>query len=363
MSIIKDNNITIKKTDGSEVVITGALSTEILEKHKPEALKFFSENLSLDGFRKGNIPEAVIKKNISETALLEEIASRALNALYPKIIREEKLDVFDRPRVNFTKLAPGNPVEFTITTSLMPKIELADYKKIAKKLNSEKVKVELEEKEVEQALLEVRKELDRRENLAKEASDEKKPTEETTDSTPKSEKESVPSPLTDEKVQAISPMKTVAEFEKSVREDLKKHKENQADEKHRLAIMEAILKESTITLPEMIIQSELQSMIAQFSADVEQTGIKMDEYLKQAGKTEEELFKEWRPHAENRAKMQLILNKIAVAEELLPKKEDVEHQVLHILEDNPKVDKSRAEVYVETQLANANVFSFLEEQK
>lgn len=163
MSIIKDNNIKVETTEQNEAVITGTLSKEALEKHTADALKFFGENLNLDGFRKGSIPENVIKKHVSETALLEEAASRALNEIYPEIIREEKLDIFGRPQVNFTKLAPGNPVEFTIRTPLMPKVEIADYKKIAKELNENREELTLDEDEVERALLEIRKELDRRE--------------------------------------------------------------------------------------------------------------------------------------------------------------------------------------------------------
>jgi FKBP-type peptidyl-prolyl cis-trans isomerase (trigger factor) len=358
MSIHKENKISVTTNDRNEAVITGTLLSEALQRHTPDALRFFSENLTLDGFRKGNIPENVIRKNVSENAILEETASRALNEIYPEIVREHVLDVFGRPQVSFTKLAPGNPVEFAITVPLMPKIEIGDYKKIAKNLNDSKSEVILEEDEVARALLEVRKELDRRD-------DKKKSQEEGGEKANKEEKgrESEPSPLTDEKVQKISPMKTVTEFEQSVREDLKKHKENQAQEKHRLALMEKILEESVITLPQAIIESELQSMMAQFASDVSATGLTMEDYLKQAGKAEDELRGEWRPHAENRAKMQLLLNRMATIEKLFPKKEDVEHHVHHLLEHNPTADKERAAVYVETQLANANVFSFLEKQK
>src|SRR5690606_7160216 len=139
-----------------------------------------------------------------------------------------------------------------IRTPLMPKVEIADYKKIAKELNANREEVALDESEVERALLEIRKELDRREKpeIAEENN-------ESDGADKKDDKEEVePSELTDEKVQKISPMKTVAEFEKSVREDLKKHKENQANEKHRLKILEKILEESTISLPEMIVESE-----------------------------------------------------------------------------------------------------------
>ena len=359
MSIITENNIKVETNEQNEATITGTLSLDALEKHRADALQFFSESLSLDGFRKGNIPEEVIKKNVSETALLEEIATRTLNELYPAIIQEKKLEVFGRPEVHFTKLTPGNPVEFSITTPLMPTVEIADYKKIAKELNQTKSEITLDESEVERALLEVRKELDKRENEEKA----KETPEETSAEKKDKEEEKEPSPLDDEKVQKISSLKTVEEFTQSVREDLKKHKENQASEKHRLALMEKILEGSTITLPDLIIESELQSMMAQFTADVQASGLKVEDYLKQAGKTEEELLKEWRPHAENRAKMQLLLNKIATKEELPPKKEEVNHQVSHLLEHNPTADKERAEVYVETQLANAKVFTFLENQK
>ncbi|MEX0933178.1 MAG: trigger factor [Candidatus Paceibacterota bacterium] len=360
MSIITENNITVETNEHNEAVITGTLSLDTLEKHKDSALQFFSENLSLDGFRKGSIPEAVIKKHVSETALLEEVATRTLNELYPSIIREKKLEIFGRPEVRFTKIAPGNPVEFRIQTPLMPAVEIGDYKKIAQELNRTKGEVILDEGEVRRALLEVRKELDRRENQGEET-EALKETSENKNEEPKETDE--PSPLDDEKVQKISSMKTVEEFTQTVREDLKKHKENQANEKHRLALMEKILEESTITLPTMIIESELQSMMAQFTADVSASGLKLEEYLTQAGKTVEELLKEWRPHAENRAKMQLILNKIATVENLTPKKEEVDHQVSHLLEHNPTADKERAEIYVETQLANASVFTYLENQK
>ena len=359
MSIITENKITVETNDHNEAIVAGTLSLEALEKHRAGALQFFSENLSLDGFRKGNIPEAVIKKHVSEPALLEETATRALNELYPSIVKEKKLEVFGRPEVRFTKIVPGSPVEFTIKTPLMPTVEIGDYKKIAQELNRAKSEVTLDEGEVERALLEVRKELDKRENQDKESES----SAETKGEEGEEKNSEEPSPLDDEKVQKISSMKTVEEFTQTVREDLKKHKENQANEKHRLALMEKILEESTIALPEMIIESELQSMMAQFTADVSASGLKLEDYLKQAGKTEEALLKEWRPHAENRAKMQLILNKIATHEELFAKKEEVDHQVSHLLEHNPTADKDRAEVYVETQLANANVFAYLENQK
>src|SRR5680860_386133 len=167
MSTVKEHNIKVEKNDAeSEVTISGSIPIAEVEEHKEATLKFFSENISVDGFRKGNVPENVLKKHISENAIYEEMASRALNNIYPEIIREEKLDIFGRPHVHFTKLAPGNPVEFTIHTALMPKVEIADYKKIATEINKDKEEVTITDEDVEKAIIEVRKELARREGEA-----------------------------------------------------------------------------------------------------------------------------------------------------------------------------------------------------
>lgn len=353
MSTVKQNNITITKTEGKEVVISGTLSEDLLKKHEPAAVTFFSENISIDGFRKGSIPEKILRKHVSETAILEETASRALSELYPEIVREEKLDIFGRPRVVFTKLAPNNPVEFAITTPLAPKVDVGDYKTIAKELNKTREGVVLEESEVEKALVEVRKELDRID-----AQDKKEEGEGGGGGNEGTETE--PSPLTDEKVQKIAPVKTVEEFRALVREDLQKHRENQASEKHRLTLIEKILEKSVVVVPDVVIESELEGMMAQFSADIHRAGTTLEAYLAQASKTKEQLLEEWRPHAETRAKMQLILNKIATEEKLFPKPEEIERHTSKILEHNPNIERAQVEAYVEIQRTNMNVLSFLE---
>lgn len=351
----------VTRAEGREATITGTIPEDVLKKHEPAALAFFSENISIDGFRKGAIPEKILRKHISETALLEETASRALSELYPEIVREEKLDVFGRPRVVFTKLAPNNPVEFTIVTPLAPKVDIADYKTIAKELNTKREKVVLEESEVERALLEVRKELDRIE--AQSAAHENEGGEKkNADENGKNEKETTdePSPLTDEKVQKIAPVKTLEEFTTLVREDLQKHKENQASEKHRLMLIEKILEKSSVAIPDVVVESELEGMMAKFSEEVRRAGTTIEDYLAQASKTKEGLIEEWRPHAEKRAKMQLILNKIANEEKLFPEKDEIERNADHIVKHNPEIERRQAEVYVEIQRTNANVLSFLE---
>ena len=104
-------------------------------------------------------------------------------------------------------------------------------------------------------------------------------------------------------------------------------------------------------------------MEGQFKADIAQMGLQPDEYLKHIKKTWEELRKEWRPDAEKRAKIQLMLQKISLEEKIEPKKEDVEKEIKNLMEHYKGADPERIKAYVEMVLVNDAVIKFLESQK
>lgn len=127
----------IEKMPDSEVVITGELTLECLNKARPAALRHLNDHIKIPGFRSGNIPENILAKNVGEMRVLEEVAEVALANEYPNIMHEAKLSPIGRPEVAITKLAPGIPLEFKITITLEPEFTLPDYKKIAKEVKSE----------------------------------------------------------------------------------------------------------------------------------------------------------------------------------------------------------------------------------
>ena len=128
--------IKIIKLPKSEIEIEGELEADIFENYFTKALKRLGENLKIDGFRKGKIPENILLSKIPEITILEEMAQIALNEHYPKILEEEKIDAIGRPEISITKLARKNPLGFKIKTAVLPKIKLPDYKGIAKKIVS-----------------------------------------------------------------------------------------------------------------------------------------------------------------------------------------------------------------------------------
>ncbi len=127
-----------------------------------------------------------------------------------------------------------------------------------------------------------------------------------------------------------------------------------------MSIIKEILSETKMELPDILLESELSRMIAQFKHDVTQMGLKFEDYLTHIKKTEEDMRKEWAKDAEDRAKTQLIIDKIAEIEKLTPEKDLVEKEVGHIMEHYKDADPDRARDYVAMIMTNDKVLEFLE---
>lgn len=346
-------NLEIKKLEKSRVEIIGEITKDYFESFRRKAVERLSNELSIEGFRKGKIPESVIISKVGEMGVLEEMAQFALSSVYPKIIEDNKLDPVGQPEIHITKIAKGNPLSFKITTSVIPSIKLPDYKKLAKQVGKADAKIDdITEKEIEDAILNIRRmKADHRghdhSKLSKEEHDELVD-------------RSLPE-LTDEFVRGLGEFTDVVDFKTKIKGAIFEEKKDKDREKRRIGIAQKIVSGSEIELPEIFVDSEQKRIEAQFSDDIAKMGVKMEDYLKHAKKTIEELRKEWRPHAEEKAKLQLVLNEIAKIEKLVPSQDDIEAEVEAIVKHYKDADREKATIYAETILSNEKVFQMLEE--
>ena len=351
----------IKKLPNSIVEIEGELEADLFEKYFDPAFKKLGENFEMDGFRRGKVPENMLIKNIPESKILEEMAGLALNEHYPNILIEEKIDAIGHPEITIKKLARNNPLEFKITTVVIPEVKLPDFKKIAEKINKDeknKEEITVTDEEVENTILDIRKSRSPKKHMSE--PHEHKDGEEHVHTEPK-EEELVT--FDDEFVKALGPFENVEDFKTKLRENIKLEKANLAREKNRLKIIEEIIEGSTIDVPEILVDAELGKILYRMESDISQMGLKFEDYLKHIKKTVEDLKKEFRPDALKRSKLSLVLNEIAKIEKLEPSKDDVEKEVAHLIEHYKDADPERARIHAENVLTNEKVFQFLENQK
>lgn len=362
--MIKTN---VKKLPKSLVEIEGSLEAEAFEAYFTPALKKIGENVEIKGFRKGKVPENVLLTNVPESKILEEMAEMALTEHYPKILENEKLDVISRPEITITKLVRKNPLEFKIKTVLMPEIELPDYKKIAKKTISEitdkEKEFEVTEKEIEDTIMDIRKSRAPKMHMAEGA--EKCEHEHTEGEKCEHEhdiKEVELPEFNDDYVKALGPFESVADFKEKLKANIKLEKENQLKEKTRLKIVEKIIDDSKIDLPELLVEVELDKILYRMESDISAMGLNFEDYLKHINKTKEEIRNEFRKDAEKKAKLGLILNEISKVEKITADPEEVAKEVAMILEHYKEADPERAKIHAENVLTNEKVFQFLEKQ-
>lgn len=344
----------IKKLPNSAVEISGSVSAENVEKYRAEALKHINKSITVDGFRKGMIPENILIAKVGEMAVLEEMAELALSRAYIDILIDNKIDAIGRPQVTITKLAKNIDLEFKATTAIVPEVKLPDYAKLA----SAEVKaaaankIEVTDKDVEDSILRVRKA-----HAPHEGHDHEKMTPEEHE---KAIMDSLPE-FNDDFVRSLgSDFADIEDFKKKVREMIGENKKDEAKEKLRLKIADTIAAGTEVEIPDLMIETELNRTQSQFESDIERMGVKLDDYLKHAKKNLEDIRKEWRPHAEKKAKLQLVLNSIAAKENIKPTQEEIDAEVDHIVEHYKDADRDRAATYAETVLTNEKVFQWLE---
>lgn len=332
--------------------ITAEIEKEAVEKYKEKALKKIKEVTELPGFRKGQVPESMIKEKVGELGLLEEAAELAINDSAIEIIAESKINFLGRPEISLTKIAPGSPIEFKIKIMTMPEVKLADYKKIAQKINSKQEKIEeVTEKQVEETIEQIKKMYAEQNHVHAPGEEHKE-----------DEKTELPE-LNDEFVKKLGDFKDVADFREKLKVNIAEEKKVKARNKKVLETIDKIVDDSKIEMPKSLVENEIDKMEAQFKGDISSMGLQPEEYLKHIKKTWEELRKEWMPDAEKRAKMQIVLQKISLEEKLEPNKEDVEKEVKHLMEHYKDASEERVRAYVEMNLSNDEVVKFLEAQK
>jgi trigger factor len=358
--------IEIKKLPNSEIEIEGELEAEVFETYFYKALKKIGEGVELDGFRKGKAPENILLAKIPEIKILEEASEIALQENYPKIIMDEKLDVISQPEIFIIKLARKNPLVFRIKTAVMPEINLPDYKEIAREINISKVtlkndKLEISDAELENTIKDILKSRAPKkhitENLDAESEDVRSSVSDNSIDAPQ-----LPE-LTDEFVRELGPFLDVNDFKQKLKENLKVEKENQARGEIRLKIVTEIIKKSEMELPEILVKIEIDKILHRMESDLSSMGLVFKDYLKNINKTDEDLRKEFRKDGEEKAKLELILNKISNLENIKADDEQVEKEVERLLSAYPGADSERASIYARDTITNEKIFCFLENQK
>lgn len=382
--------IKFEKLENGEAKMVVSLENAEFEKYRQAGLKKVREFVEIDGFRKGNAPENLITEKYGEMVILEEMAHLVINeTFYSSILKEnenkkdeDKIIPVSEPKISIAKIGQGSDFEYNAIFAVLPKIDLVDYKKLAKEENNKIEKGEFDElkkkndqavkedilnvsdSEVDEVVESLRKARNTGGHVHEDGTihehshDDSEGKEDKKDE--KAEKEQLPE-INDEFAQSFGEQfKTLEDLRAKIKENLVLEKKSKLQEKKRTSILERLVRETRTSLPDALISDELERMKLQTKADVERFGSKWEDYLTHLKKTEEDLKNEWKDIAYKRVMSQLLINEIAKKERIETSKEEIDAEALKIMTQMPEANENNVRSYVQQILINEKVMKMLD---
>ena len=420
----------IKKLPKSQVEIQISVPAAAFQKFIDGAAEELSKDLKIDGFRPGKAPRNVVEQKVGAEKILAHGAERAIKKTYVDAVTKNKLDTIGEPKITITKIAVGNDLEYKAVAAVMPEVKLSNYRKdvkTIKKAEAEKVTDRQIQKEIEtiqksraklvtvarQAKKDDRVEIDFEvfvdgklieggaaknhpltigENYfipgfedqlvgMKEKAEKEfeldfpkdyhqkelagKPAKFKVKMSLVQEKE-LPE-VNDEFVKSLGNFENLAAFKKNLSEGIELEQKNKNEEKWRAEAIEKIAAESQIDVPDVLIDQELEKMMAEFEQNIAAMGLQLETYLENIKKSKSEISKGWKETAEKRVRAALILKEIAKAEEIEVPSKEVEEEMNKVLayyksvpNMEKNVDMERLYSYAKGIISNKKVFKLLE---
>jgi FKBP-type peptidyl-prolyl cis-trans isomerase (trigger factor) len=324
-----------------EVSFQAEIPLAILEKHMGDAVIREAADFALPGFRKGKVPESIVRQHISEMDLLEDAAHTGFQDAIREIITDEKLSIVGAPQAAITKIALKSPVTFTVKFALYPAFTLPDYKKIGHDIAERKEKNEVSEQDIDEAIQRIQRMMAPK--------DEKAPAEEAP----------LP-PITDEFLKQFGSFKNVEEFRAEIKKQLAQEKEVQAEEVKREEIVKKIMDSSKIKIPALLIDEEYYDFIERRDDELARSEMSLEEYLKAVKKTEKELEQEERKLIEDRIKMSLVLGEIRKKEDIKADEEEIHKYIPSLKMRYPERSETDMHQTAEAYLIQEKLFEILE---
>lgn len=173
--------------------------------------------------------------------------------------------------------------------------------------------------------------------------------------------------INDEFAAGIGKFKTLEDLRKNIKEGIEHEKKHQQKDLWKKELLDAVVDESEFEVPNVLIENELESIMAELIQEVSQIGLTKEKYLEQIKKTEQELRSEWRKRvAPRRVRAALILKDLAEKNKLQPDSEEIEKQVNRTLQYysslgqvSEKIDIQRLYEMTKGTLTNEKVIDYL----
>ncbi|CAM4173972.1 trigger factor [Erysipelothrix inopinata] len=377
---------------------TGLLTVEVDEKAwkkaQEKALEELTKDVEVQGFRKGQAPTKLARKQLGDTKILMEAMDMIANEAFVAGMLETKIEPVATPELDI-EVITEDALTLKFNVTIKPDVELGEYKGIKVEANDvtvsdEDVAAELEKLREEQAELHVKEtgavengdtvvidfegfkdeeafEGGKGENYSLEIgsnsfipgfeealigleSGAEKDLDITFPETYHVEdlkgqpvvfkvtvheiKTRVLPELNDEFVELLDDesVTTLDELKETIRTNLEAQRKQIEEDRVNDELMQTVASNAKIDIPAAMIEEEVNQMFNEFNQRLAQQGMNFDFYSQILGQTEEDVKGQMREDAEKRVRTRLTLEKIAEVENLKVSEEEIEQEFNEISE-------------------------------
>lgn len=388
-------SVQVEKLEKNMAKLTIEVSAAEFEKALEDAFLKNKNKISVPGFRKGKVPRQMVEKMYGPEIFYEDAANALIPDAYSKALDECEEDIVSSPEIDVTQIEKGKSFIFTATVALKPEVKLGKYKgvkveaaevtvtdeevdaKIEKERENNARTIEVTDRPVkdgdmtvldfegfvdgvafdggkgenypltigsgafipgfEEQLVgaEIGKEVEVNVTFPEDyQAEELKGKAAIFKCTIKEIKEKELPALDDEFASEVSEFDTLEEYKKDVKETLTIEKEKAAREAKEAAVIDAIIADSDMDIPEAMVTTQQKQMIDEFAQRMQMQGLSMEQYFQFTGATLDKMMEQVKPQAETRIKSRLVLEAVAAKEGIEATEEDYEEEI-----------KTMAEVY------------------
>ena len=371
-------SIKVEKTDNkNELKLEFTVAAEKFEDAMKKVYFQTAKYFNIPGFRKGKAPMKIVEKYYGESIFYEDAFNEILKEEYDKELKENDITAVSYPEFDIKQMEKGKDLIFTATVQVKPEVKLGKYKGIELKKVEYTVKdedinhelghmqernsriVTVEDKPVEKgniAVIDFEGFVDEKafeggkaegyeleigsntfipgfedQIVGMKTGEEKdvkvKFPEEyfSKDLAGKDavfkvtvheiKKKELPA-LDDEFAKDVSEFDTLDELKADIKAKLEK--DNKEKEKYETqdAVIKALCENTKVEIPSGMVEMEVDNMLKDFEQRLAYQGLKLDQYFKMMGKTEEEVRKEYEPQAIEGIKSRLAIEAVIKAEKI-----------------------------------------------
>ena len=132
--------------------------------------------------------------------------------------------------------------------------------------------------------------------------------------------------VNDEFASEVSDFDTLEEYKKDLAEKLLKEKQTAAATANENKVVEKVVENATMEIPELMIDEQVNGMINNYARRIESQGISFKDYMEVTGMGIEKLAEQMRPAAIKNIETRLVLEAVVQAENLEASDEAIEEQ-------------------------------------